>query len=136
MGMSPLLRSAWNGWEALAESCEGKRKHFGLGRIPLVLPHAAVSDKPQPPTPASVSSRDGAVCGGWGTAPAAQTALTSLGSSSADALRARRRSCLRASVGSWPGRQQPWVCCPHRSVTFAGGLVPGSLPTGVRRGRR
>lgn len=90
MGMSPPLRSAWDGWEALADFCEGKRKHFGLGTIPWVLPHTAVSDKPQPPTLALVSSRDGAGCGGWGMAPAAQTALTSLCSSSTDALLGQR----------------------------------------------
>lgn len=65
IGVSLLLQRVWAGWEAPAESCEGKRKHFGLGRIPLALPHIAVSDKLQPPTLPSVSSRDGAVCGGW-----------------------------------------------------------------------
>lgn len=133
MGTSPLLQSAGNGWEALADSCEAKRKHFGLGRIPLLLPHAAVADKLQPPTPASVSSGDGAVCGGWGMAPAAPPALTSLCSSAAGALLGSRRSCLRTNICPLPGRQ----LSPSRvRVTLAGGQVPCPLPTRLRRRRR
>jgi len=65
-------------------------------------------------------------------------ALTSLGASSADALLGRRQSCLRASICS-PRRTErvaALVLPQGPRVMLAGGLVPHSLPTGVRRGRR
>lgn len=100
----------------------GKEKTFWLWED---SPGPAVSDKPRPPMLASMGPGDGAVCEGWGTAPAAQPALTSLNSSSAGAPwgagEAAKGKCLL-----FVGRQQ--VCCLGlgiRSVCWgAGSLLP------------